>query len=102
MQALSSTSKATSNAADKAPLASTEPSFDLTSISLEPQPSAQAAPTAASPAPSTDRLDATLALAEQFLEIGEKEGARALLEEVISGGSDALRQRATSLLSKAG
>ena len=67
-----------------------------------PQPSAQAAPTAASPAPSTDRLDATLALAEQFLEIGEKEGARALLEEVISGGSDALRQRATSLLSKAG
>jgi FimV-like protein len=47
------------------------------------------------------RLDATLALAEQFLEIGEKEGARALLEEVIAGGSEALRQRATRLLVKA-
>ena len=102
MQALSATSKAPGSAADKAPAVSTEPSFDLTSIALEPLPSAQAAPSAAAPAPSSDRLDATLALAEQFLEIGEKEGARALLEEVISGGSDSLRQRATSLLSKAG
>ena len=102
MQALSATSKAPGSAADKAPAVSTEPSFDLTSIALEPLASAQAAPTSAAPAPSTDRLDATLALAEQFLEIGEKEGARALLEEVISGGSDSLRQRATSLLSKAG
>ena len=100
LQALSAASSAKVVVAEKAPAASAEPSFDLSSIALEPTPSAQAAPAGA--APSTDRLDATLALAEQFLEIGEKEGARALLEEVISGGSDALRQRATSLLAKAG
>ncbi len=102
LQALSVASMAPVAAADKAPAASTAPSFDLSSIALEPQPAAPADSTAAAPAPSTDRLDATLALAEQFLEIGEKEGARALLEEVISGGNDALRQRATSLLPKAG
>jgi pilus assembly protein FimV len=100
LQALSPASSAKVVVAEKAPAVSAEPSFDLSSIALEPAPSAQAA--AAGAAPSTDRLDATLALAEQFLEIGEKEGARALLEEVISGGSDALRQRATSLLAKAG
>lgn len=88
-------------AADNALATNTAPSFDLSSIALERQPSAQAAPVAVAPAPSTDRMDATLALAEQFLEIGEKEGARALLEEVISVGSDTLRQRATSLLAKA-
>lgn len=50
--------------------------------------------------PSTDRLDATLALAEQFLEIGEKEGACALLEEVIAGNSEPLRKRAKILLAQ--
>lgn len=50
---------------------------------------------------TTERLDATLALAEQFLEIGEKEGARALIEEVMAGGNESLRKRATELLAKA-
>jgi FimV-like protein len=45
-------------------------------------------------------LDATLALAEQFIAIDEKEGARALLEEVIAGGNEALRQRAKALLAR--
>jgi FimV-like protein len=49
----------------------------------------------------SDRLDATLALAEQFIEIDEKEGARALLDEVIAGGDESLRQRAKALLAKA-
>lgn len=102
LQALSAAPKAKDAVAEQSPSEGVAPSFDLSSIALEPQPGTQAAPTAVAPAPSTDRLDATLALAEQFLEIGEKEGARALLEEVISGGSDALRQRATSLLAKAG
>ena len=97
LQALSAASSAKVSVAEKAPPISAEPSFDLSSIALEPAPSPQAAPAA----PGTDRLGATLALAEQFLEIGEKEGARALLEEVISGDDGSLRQRATSLLSKA-
>jgi len=50
---------------------------------------------------TTERLDATLALAEQFLEIGEKEGARALISEVLASGNETLRKRATELLAKA-
>ena len=76
--------------------AASDTDFDLTSISLSPT-------TASPPATSTqnaERLDATLALAEQFIEIDEKEGARALLEEVIAGGNDALRQRAKTLLAR--
>jgi len=76
--------------------ASDELSLDLTPLHHE-SPRAPA-----SAAVSTDRLGATLALAEQFLEIGEKEGARALLEEVIAGESDLLRERAKALLTKAG
>ncbi len=64
------------------------------------------APSASAVAPesavaTTERLEATLALAEQFLEIGEKEGARALIEEVIAGGNESLRKRATEMLAKA-
>jgi len=70
--------------------------FDLTSLSLDPP---TAAPPAA-PKQQLERLDATLALAEQFIAIDEKEGARALLEEVIAGGNDALRQRARALLAR--
>ena len=98
LQSLSSAPKASGTDAEKAPAASTELSFDISSIVLEPPREAQAATTNST---TTDRLDATLALAEQFLEIGEKEGARALLEEVIEGGNEALRQRAASLLAKA-
>jgi FimV-like protein len=70
--------------------------FDSTSISLN-------SPTATLPATAKqhlDRLDATLALAEQFIAIDEKEGARALLEEVMAGGNEALRQRAKTLLAR--
>jgi pilus assembly protein FimV len=70
--------------------------FDLTSISLN-------SPTATLPATAKqdlDRLDATLALAEQFIAIDEKEGAQALLEEVMAGGNEALRQRAKTLLAR--
>lgn len=72
-------------------------SFVLSSTTIENPLGAQS-PAAA----STDRLDATLALAEQFIEIGEKEGARALLEEVIAGSSEPLRERAKNLLTQVG
>ncbi len=83
-----------------APFVETAQIFDLSSIELASPPNTETSRTTQQA--STDRLDATLALAEQFLEIGEKEGARALLEEVISAGSEPLRQRATRLLAKAG
>jgi pilus assembly protein FimV len=70
--------------------------FDMASIALNP-PAATMPTTAAQ---NADRLDATLALAEQFMAIDEKEGARALLEEVIADGSDSLRQRAKALLAQ--
>ena len=70
--------------------------FDVASIALN-TPAAAMPDTAAQ---NTDRLDATLALAEQFMAIDEKEGARALLEEVIADGSDSLRQRAKALLAQ--
>jgi pilus assembly protein FimV len=71
--------------------------FDLGTLAVSPM---SAAPNTAQ-AQISDRLDATLALAEQFIEIDEKEGARALLDEVIAGGDEALRQRAKALLAKA-
>ena len=70
--------------------------FESSSISLDATPVVSESAFA-----TTERLDATLALAEQFLEIGEKEGARALIEEVMAGGNEALRKRASELLAKA-
>lgn len=71
-------------------------SFDLGSISLTETPAVPESVFA-----TTERLDATLALAEQFLEIGEKEGALALIDEVLASGNETLRKRATELLAKA-
>jgi pilus assembly protein FimV len=71
-------------------------SFDLGSISLavtQQVPESNLA--------TTERLEATLALAEQFIEIGENEGALALIDEVMAGGNEALRSRATELRTKA-
>lgn len=49
-------------------------------------------------AEDAERLETTLALAVQFIGIGEKDGARALLDEVISSGDALLQKRAKSLL----
>ena len=78
------------------PPAQTGTSFELSSMSLSPAPVVPESGLAA-----TERLDATLALAQQFLEIGEKEGALALIAEVMAGGNEALRKRATELLAQA-
>jgi pilus assembly protein FimV len=88
--------KGSETATKTAAKAASDTDFDLTSISLSPT---TANPPATS-TPNAERLNATLALAEQFIEIDEKEGARALLEEVIAGGNDALRQRAKALLAR--
>ncbi|MEI7515799.1 MAG: FimV/HubP family polar landmark protein [Betaproteobacteria bacterium] len=52
------------------------------------------------PTEDAERLETTLALAVQFIGIGEKEGARALLDEVIASGDALLQTRAKSLLAE--
>ena len=60
---------------------------------------AQRAPSAAQlPAEDAERLETTLALAVQFIGIGEQDGARALLDEVIACGDALLQKRAKNLL----
>jgi len=60
---------------------------------------AQRSPSGAQlPVEDAERLETTLALAVQFIGIGEKDGARALLDEVISCGDALLQKRAKSLL----
>ncbi len=75
--------------------------FDLGTLSLELEPDpAAAAPEA--PAEPEDPLATKLALAEEFVSIGDDDGARALIEEVIaeaSGDLKAQAQRALSSLS---
>ena len=78
--------------------------FDLDSLSLDLEPAAAAAapvPTAPPP-PGDDPLETKLALAEEFVSIGDHDGARALIEEVVaeaSGDTLAKAQRALASLS---
>ncbi len=69
--------------------------FDLDAPSLD---------WAASPSPQTksfsEQLDTSMELAKQFIEIGELQGARSLLDEVITKGSDAQRKNALILMAK--
>ena len=69
--------------------------FDLDAPSLD---------WAASPSPQTksfsEQLDTSMELAKQFIEIGELQGARSLLDEVITKGSDAQRKKALTMMAK--
>jgi FimV-like protein len=69
--------------------------LDLDTLSLD---------MAASPSPQTksfsEQLDTSMELAQQFIEIGELQGARRLLDEVITKGSDAQRKNALILMAK--
>lgn len=103
---------ATKNGADAAAKAAADdtalPEFDLTGIDLDllgadaAPASTAAAPAAAAPAPAAGfdgvvddkqsaiymEMDTKLDLALAYQEIGDKEGARELIDEVIKGGSD--------------
>ena len=86
--------------------------FDLGDLSLDldspTEPArAQPAPTLAEPAITSsalpdDPLATKLALAEEFNAIGDSEGARTLIEEVIAESSGELKTRAQRLLSELG
>ena len=70
--------------------------FDLGSLSLDLDPPAES-PTEA-PSLTEDPLETKLALAEEFISIGDEDGARALIEEVMSEASGEMRAKAQRAL----
>jgi len=87
--------------------------FDLGDLSLDlgapsakaasaAQPVHQPTPAAAADALPDDPLATKLALAEEFNTIGDSEGARSLIEEVIAESSGDLKARAQRLLAELG
>lgn len=81
-----------------------EVTFDLSGLSLDLGTADIAAPVDAVPAPSEpeDPLATKLALAEEFNAIGDSDGARTLIEEVIAEAHGDLKAKAHSLLSQIG
>ena len=75
--------------------------FDLGTLSLDLEP-LPAAASAESAADAEDPLATKLALADEFVSIGDDDGARALIEEVIAEASGDLKTRAQRALSSLG
>ena len=70
-------------------------SFDLDSLSLDSEVSASAQ----SPSYS-ERLESSMELAKQCIEIGETQGARSMLGDVIANGSGDQRKRAQAMMAQ--
>lgn len=89
----------TSSAPDAPPIPDLDMlEFDLGSLSLDLGEASQASATAASDT-HEDPLATKLALAEEFSAIGDDDGARALIEEVISEASGDIKIKAQRALS---
>jgi pilus assembly protein FimV len=71
--------------------------FDMGSLSLDLEPAAEK-PTEAPDGVSEDPLETKLALAEEFVSIGDEDGARALIEEVVSEATGEMRAKAQRAL----
>ncbi len=112
-------SQGTGPAAAPAPTPLTPMAFDLSSISLDLDLPAEPAASTAAPVsksgastdfdlPFTDSDDPDdpisrkLELADEFRQIGDKEGARDLLQEVVAKSSGAVRARAQGMLDEIG
>lgn len=72
--------------------------FDLGSLSLDLGPTAEASAEAGDSSLAEGSLDTKLALAEEFVSIGDQDGARALIEEVVAEATGELRERAQRAL----
>ena len=73
--------------------------FDLGSLSLDlDTPSADEKPTEAPDTVGEDPLETKLALAEEFVSIGDEDGARALIEEVVAESTGDMRAKAQRAL----
>ena len=75
--------------------------FDLGTLSLDLDPVAETSAAQATAEPE-DPLATKLALAEEFVSIGDDDGARALIEEVIAEASGELKAKAQRALSSLG
>ena len=74
---------------------------DLSSIGLDLAPAEEASPrVAAGDGARWQEMATKLDLASAYEEIGDREGARELLEEVVKGGDTAQQQKARAMLSK--
>jgi pilus assembly protein FimV len=82
------------------------PEFDLSGIDFDldetATPQAEPAPAAAPLTPLQMEMDTKLDLAVAYQEIGDKDGARELLDEVLRGGSDDQVARANQMLAQLG
>jgi pilus assembly protein FimV len=73
--------------------------FDLGSLSLDLEPSTASDSLTAGPDTSgEDPLETKLALAEEFVSIGDEDGARALIEEVVAEATGEMRAKAQRAL----
>ena len=73
--------------------------FDMGSLSLDLEPStASGLPTMAPDTSGEDPLETKLALAEEFVSIGDEDGARALIEEVVAEATGDMRVKAQRAL----
>lgn len=87
--------------------ATTTTGLDLSAISLDLEPAtatieAEAAEASAAGSGRWQEMATKLDLASAYEEIGDKEGARELLQEVIKGGDSGQQQKARAMLSKIG
>ena len=73
--------------------------FDLGSLSLDLD-EAPTTESGAQPNPLEDPLETKLALAEEFKAIGDDDGARALIEEVIAEAAGSIKTKAQQALSR--
>lgn len=73
--------------------------FDLESLSMDLGTPAEA-PTSAPDNLSDDPLGTKLALAEEFISIGDEDGARALIEEVVAEATGDMRAKAQKALAQ--
>jgi pilus assembly protein FimV len=79
--------------------------FDMGSLSLDLDPPAiadSAAADSTSSISADDPLETKLALAEEFISIGDDDGARALIEEVVSQSTGEMRAKAQRVLATLG
>ena len=85
------------------PAAHTEaPAFDMSTLSLDLGHSTPAASAAPHVATADEHLTTKLSLAEEFNAIGDSDGARTLIEEVIAEAHGDLKAKAQALLSQIG
>ena len=72
--------------------------FDLGSLSLDLDAPADTASGESDTLSGGDPLETKLALAEEFVSIGDEDGARALIEEVVSEATGEMRAKAQRAL----